>query len=114
MIVHSVADYQGYLLNYKRLAKLQSEASVQISRFHSLYFMLTKIITFTLFLFAYRSLANFCESNLVSQHYNQVKCHALSYALSIFNISYFYVKFIIYPLLEYSMLSPEKVIYCEI
>lgn len=86
--------------------------------------MLTKIITFSSFLFqivffiwekyqAYRSLANFCELNLGSQQYNQVKCHALSYALSIFNISYFYVKFIIYPLLEYSMFSPQKVIYCE-
>lgn len=36
MIVHNIADYQGYLLNYKRLAKLQSEATVQISRFDSL------------------------------------------------------------------------------
>lgn len=36
MIVHNAADYQGYLLNYKRLAKLQSEASVQISESDSL------------------------------------------------------------------------------
>lgn len=50
MIVHNVADYQGYLLNYKRLAKLQSEASVQINKFDSLEFMLTKIIAFSSFL----------------------------------------------------------------
>lgn len=36
MIVHNVADYQGYLLNYKRLAKPHGEASVQISKFDSL------------------------------------------------------------------------------
>jgi len=36
MIVHNVADYQGYLLNYKRLAKLQSEATFQIRKIDSL------------------------------------------------------------------------------
>lgn len=50
MIVHNAADYQGYLLNYKRLAKLQSEASVQISKSDRLQFMLTKIIAFSSFL----------------------------------------------------------------